>query len=51
LWAWGGAVWRTLYITGAGARPAPELEQYPLSGKLLALRVDVAGREEPAYRE
>lgn len=48
--AFGGADLKTLYVTSAGARPAPELEQYPLSGKLLAIRMDVAGRAEPTYR-
>lgn len=49
--AFGGPNLRTLYITSAGARPAEELAQYPFSGKLLALQVDVAGRAEPAYRQ
>lgn len=49
--AFGGPNLRTLYITSAGARPAEELAQYPFSGKLLALQVDVAGRPEPAYRQ
>jgi sugar lactone lactonase YvrE len=49
--AFGGPDLRTLYVTSAGARPAPELEQYPLSGKLLAISMDVAGRAEPAYKE
>jgi sugar lactone lactonase YvrE len=49
--AFGGDDLRTLYVTSAGARPAAELAQYPLSGKLLKLRVDVAGRTEPAYIE
>ena len=48
--AFGGPNLRTLYITSAGARPAEELAQYPFSGKLLALQVDVAGRPEPVYR-
>jgi sugar lactone lactonase YvrE len=48
--AFGGADLRTLYVTSAGARPAAELAQYPLSGKLLAIDVDVAGRVEPQYR-
>lgn len=48
--AFGGADLRTLYVTSAGARPAAELERYPLSGKLLAIRMEVAGRAEPAYR-
>ena len=48
--AFGGDDLRTLYITSASHKRAPaELEQYPLSGRLLSLRVDVAGRAEPAY--
>lgn len=49
--AFGGPNLRTLYVTSAGARPAEELAQYPFSGKLLAIQVDVAGRLEPAYRQ
>jgi sugar lactone lactonase YvrE len=50
--AFGGDDLRTLYITSASEkRPAAELAQYPLSGCLLSLRVDVAGREEAAYIE
>jgi len=49
--AFGGDDLRTLYVTSAGARPAPELEQYPLSGKLLRIRMDVAGRIENTYAE
>ena len=50
--AFGGADLRTLYITSAShQRPADELAQYPMTGRLLSLRVDVAGREEPAYIE
>ncbi len=49
--AFGGADLRTLYITSAShGRSAAELEQYPLSGRLLSLRVDVAGRADPLYR-
>ena len=49
--AFGGPDLRTLYITSAShGRSQQELEQYPLSGKVLALRMDVAGREEPEYR-
>ena len=48
--AFGGADYRTLYITSAShKRPAGELAAYPLTGKVLTLRVDVAGRPEPAY--
>lgn len=49
--AFGGADLRTLYITSAShGRPAEELAQYPLSGRVLSLRVDVAGRPEPLYQ-
>jgi sugar lactone lactonase YvrE len=48
--AFGGPELRTLYVTSAGDRPEAELAQYPLSGKLLAIEVDVAGRVNPAYR-
>jgi sugar lactone lactonase YvrE len=48
--AFGGADLRTLYITsGRHNRSEAELEQYPLSGHVLSLRVNVAGRPEPAY--
>jgi sugar lactone lactonase YvrE len=47
--AFGGADLRTLYITTAGKRPADELAALPLSGKVLSVRVPVAGRVEPAY--
>ena len=49
--AFGGEDLRTLYVTSAGARPAPELAQYPLSGKLLGIRMAVAGRIESTYVE
>lgn len=49
--AFGGEDLRTLYITSAShGRSAAELAQYPLSGKVLALRVDTAGRAEPYYQ-
>jgi len=42
---------RTLYITSAShGRSDAERAQYPLTGCLLSMRVDVAGRIEPAYR-
>ncbi len=48
--AFGGDDLRTLYITSAGLkRPEAEREQYPLSGCVLSLRVDVAGLPEPLY--
>lgn len=47
----GGPDLRTLYITSAShGRSADELAQYPLSGKVLSIKLDVAGREEPEYR-
>jgi sugar lactone lactonase YvrE len=47
----GGPDLRTLYVTSAcGGRPAEELAKYPHSGKVLAVRVDVAGLEMPEYR-
>jgi sugar lactone lactonase YvrE len=49
--AFGGSDLRTLYITSAGLiRPESERQRYPLSGQLLALRVEVPGLPEPAYR-
>lgn len=46
----GGDDLRTLYVTSAShSRSAQEREQYPLSGCVLSLPVDVAGREEPMY--
>lgn len=49
--AFGGLDLRTLYITTAShGRSAQELAEYPLSGKVLALKVDVSGREEPEYK-
>lgn len=48
--AFGGDDLRTLYITSVSKnRPAAELEQYPLSGCVLSLRVDVAGLPEHPY--
>jgi sugar lactone lactonase YvrE len=49
--AFGGADLRTLYITSAShKRSAEERVQYPLTGRVLSMRVDVAGRPEPLYR-
>lgn len=48
--AFGGEDLRTLYVTTARHnRPAGELAQYPLSGHVLQMQVDVPGRVEPAY--
>lgn len=49
--AFGGEDLKTLYITtGRNNRSTDELTQYPLSGCVLSMRVDVAGRIEPRYR-
>lgn len=48
--AFGGDDLRTMYITSAShGRSAQEREQYPLTGRLLSMQMDVAGREEPMY--
>lgn len=48
--AFGGDDLRTMYITSAShGRSAQEREQYPLTGCMLSMQVDVAGREEPMY--
>ncbi|RJG19113.1 SMP-30/gluconolactonase/LRE family protein [Massilia cavernae] len=48
--AFGGDDLRTLFITSLGHRPAEEIAQFPLTGRLLSLRVDVPGRVENAYQ-
>ena len=49
--AFGGDDLRTLYITSAShKRSAAECAQYPLTGRVLSLRVDVAGLPEPLYQ-
>jgi sugar lactone lactonase YvrE len=49
--AFGGDDLRTLYITSASHKRSPhELAQYPLTGRVLSLRVDVAGLPEPKYQ-
>jgi sugar lactone lactonase YvrE len=49
--AFGGADLRTLYVTSASHnRSAAERAQFPLTGCVLSLRVDVAGLPEPLYR-
>ncbi|MGU3576173.1 SMP-30/gluconolactonase/LRE family protein [Brucellaceae bacterium C25G] len=46
----GGADMRTLYCTSARIdRPADELEQYPQSGALFAMRIEVAGLEKSLF--
>lgn len=47
----GGEDLKTLYITTAGKRPAEELARLPLSGKVLQVKVNVAGRPAPMYVE
>lgn len=48
--AFGGDDLRTLYITSAShGRSAQERDEYPLTGRVLSMQVDVAGREEPMY--
>lgn len=48
--AFGGADLKTLYITSIGhGRSSEERAQYPLTGCVLSMQVDVAGREEPMY--
>ncbi len=49
--AFGGDDLRTLFVTSVSKnRPAAELAQYPLSGCVLSLRVDVSGLAEHDYR-
>lgn len=48
--AFGGDDLRTLYITSVSKnRSAAEIEEYPLSGCVLSMRVDVAGLPENMY--
>jgi sugar lactone lactonase YvrE len=48
--AFGGADLRTLYITSAShKRSVEERAQYPLTGCVLSMRVEVAGLPEPHY--
>ena len=49
--AFGGADLQTLYITSASkGRPARELADLPLTGKVLCMKVDVPGLQEPFYK-
>jgi sugar lactone lactonase YvrE len=49
--AFGGADLRTLYVTSAShGRSAEELAKYPLTGKVLCMKVDVAGIVQPEYQ-
>ena len=46
----GGPDLRTLYITSASQGRSPEeIARYPHTGKVLSVRLDVAGRVEPEY--
>ncbi len=48
--AFGGKDLRTLFVTSAShGRSAEERAQYPLTGAVLSLDVDVGGRPEPVY--
>ena len=48
--AFGGADLRTLFVTSARHnRPAAELEEWPESGNLFAMRAPVAGLPEPEF--
>ena len=48
--AFGGRDLKTLYVTSARTgRPAAELADYPHSGSLFSMRVDVAGLPEPRF--
>jgi sugar lactone lactonase YvrE len=48
--AFGGADLKTLYITTVGNRPDTELQQFPDSGSVFKVRVDVPGLVEHRYR-
>ncbi len=48
--AFGGLDMRTLFISSASQnRSAQEIEQFPLSGCILAVNLDISGKIEPAY--
>jgi len=50
--AFGGADLRTLYITTARQKLAPEeLRAQPLAGSLFAVRLDISGLPEPRFGE
>ncbi|MBD8528891.1 SMP-30/gluconolactonase/LRE family protein [Massilia sp. CFBP 13647] len=47
----GGSDLRTLYVTSAShGRSAEELARYPLTGKVLCIKLDVAGLVQPEYK-
>lgn len=47
--AFGGADLKTLFITTVGNRPEAERKEYPLSGSLFKVKVDVAGLVEHRF--
>lgn len=47
--AFGGEDLKTLYITSVGARPEEELKQYPDSGSIFKVAVDVPGLPEHRF--
>jgi sugar lactone lactonase YvrE len=47
--AFGDTDLKTLYITSVSSRPDAELAEYPLSGALFKVRVDVPGRLENRF--
>jgi sugar lactone lactonase YvrE len=47
--AFGDADLKTLYITSVSSRPDAELAEYPHSGAIFKVRVDVAGRVENRF--
>ncbi len=47
--AFGGANLKTLFVTTVGNRPAAELEQYPDSGAIFKVEVDVPGLAEHRF--
>ena len=47
--AFGDADLKTLYITSVGSRPEAELADFPHSGAIFKVRVDVAGRVENRF--
>lgn len=49
--AFGGPQMKTLFITTTQAGSEHEAEQYPLSGSLFSVEVEVAGLAEPKYQE
>lgn len=47
--AFGGSDMQTLYITSVGSRPDSELEEFPDSGSVFQIRVDVPGLTEHRF--